>query len=166
MLCLAVIFLSGAAVDIATRSDATAVAMAYIVGSVLLCVVCGVWFIRNPPALRSSASAYLYTLCCLEFGALFGGAIEPLRGCGGWLLLGLGIAVYGYLERGRVIMTAGVASALAAIVAIVGNAPVLGGGMQALSALVFAVAAYRLHYLRNGPRSRKEPLDLNTLTLL
>ncbi|MFI5086385.1 MAG: hypothetical protein ACHP7K_10700, partial [Actinomycetales bacterium] len=85
MVCLAVLFLAGAAVDLASASDAGAVSLYYLLGSLLLSAVCAVWLIRNPPALKGTPKAYVYTLCCLEFGVLFGGAIEPLRGCGGWL---------------------------------------------------------------------------------
>ena len=48
-----------------------------------------------------------------------GGAVEAFRGLGAWVVLGIGLAVYGHLERGRVMVTAGAGAALLGVVAIV-----------------------------------------------
>lgn len=166
MMGMAVLFLGGAAVALVSNSDDGAVPSYYLLNGLLLTVITGLWFLRHRPALLGTTKAYLYTLGGTELGLLIGGLVGPLRGCGPWLALGIGVVAYGVLERARVIVTAGVVAFVAAVLAASISAPVVGGALQTATAAGFTVAAYRLHLMKHGRRPPRREVDLSTLTLL
>jgi hypothetical protein len=165
MVSMAALFLGAAAVDLMTWSSNSALAGYYIVGSVLLGLGMTLWYWRNPPRLKGPLSAYLYTLAGAAVGGLFGAGIDPFHGRGAWLVLALAVVLFGWLERARVIVTAGLVGSVAAFLGLFIGAPVWGGGLQALTAAGFAVAAHRLHLLRHGRRKPRREVDIASLNL-
>jgi hypothetical protein len=160
---LALLFLSGAAADLSTGSDGGSVALHYVFGSMLLAAVTWIWFLRRKPALLASFKAYLYLACAVEFGIFLAGAIEPLRGWGPWLVLGLGLLGYGVLERARILVSAGVVTVICAILAVLIQAPVLPGLLQGVCAIACAAAALRLHAMAYGRRKPRRAIDVAKL---
>lgn len=144
----ATVFVGGAVAGLLAGENTGGVAAYFVVATLVLILLAGPWLIRNPPAINANSGAYLVLAVVVELGALLGGAIEVLRGLGGWMVMGVGMVVYGLLERGRVIVTAGGFAALAGIVAVFVHQTWLTLVLQLLTAAVFAVAAGRLRRLR------------------
>ncbi|OUM43697.1 hypothetical protein B8W74_05980 [Arthrobacter agilis] len=116
-------------------------------GTLALVLVTVPWLLRHPPALHASTGTYLVLAVAVELGALLGGAVEAFRGLGAWAVLGLGLAVYGYLERARVVVTAGVVAVLLGIAAIAADRPWLTLFLASATAAMILLAARRLKRL-------------------
>lgn len=162
---LGVLFLTGAAADLMDPEGDGAVAPHYVVGTLLLTLLTALWFLRHPPALRGTRGAYGLVAVLIEAGVLLGGAGGALRGCMPWLILGLGTAWFGRLERARAIVAAGVVTACAGLLAVLIDVPVLSGVLQGLTATVFGVLAWRLYVMKHGRREPPRGVDLASLKL-
>ncbi|MEG9246819.1 hypothetical protein V6S67_01815 [Arthrobacter sp. Soc17.1.1.1] len=145
------LFLGGAAAALVFDGDTGRTAVYFVVGTLVLVVLTTPWLVRNPPAMHLGAGAYLVLAVVVELGALLGGAVEAFRGLGAWVVLGIGLAVYGYLERGRVMITAGTGAALLGVVAIAVDLPRLTLVLALATAALLVVAAWRLRLL--GPHA-------------
>lgn len=160
---LALLFLSGAAADLSTGSNSSLIALHYAVGSMIFAFVTWLWFLNRRPAMTGTAKTYLYLACGVEFGVLLGGAIEPFRGLGGWLVLGIGLAWYGRVEQARILVTVGAICSVSALLALFAPAPVLSGILQGISAVACVVAAMRLHTMLHGRRKPRRSIELDSL---
>lgn len=140
----AVLFTGGAVAGVIAGENTGAVAAYFVVSTLVLVLLAAPWLVRHPPAINANTGTYLVLAVVLELGSLLGGAIESLRGLGAWAVLGIALAVYGWLERGRVIITSGVVAALASVGAIAASQPWLTVSLQLLTAAVFVTAAVRL----------------------
>ncbi|MHA7293049.1 hypothetical protein [Arthrobacter sp. HLT1-21] len=154
---VSVLFVGGAAAGPIAGDNTGAVAAYFVIATLLLILLAAPWLVRNPPAINANSGTYLVLAVVLELAALLGGSIAVLRGLGGWIVLGLGLAAYGLLERGRVMVTAGVFAVLAGVVAVVAHQSWLTLALQLLTAAVFALAAGRLRHLLL--RQRRAPDD-------
>lgn len=128
--------------------DVGIVPLYFIIATLVLAIVTGIWYSRHPPALHGSVGAYIVTAVTVETAVLFGGAIEGLQGKGAWVALGGGLIVYGCLELSRVTVTSGAVAALTGITATVVDLPLLDAGLQVCVAAIFAIAALRLLSIR------------------
>lgn len=155
---VSVLFVGGAVASLLAGENTGAVAAYFVVATLLLILVAGPWLVRNPPAINANSGTYLVLAVALELGALLGGSIGVLRGLGGWIVLGLGLVAYGLLERGRVMVTAGVFAVLAGVGAVVAHQTWLTLTLQLLTAAVFALAAGRLRHLLLTQRHAAEPV--------
>ncbi len=144
----AALFAGGALAGALFQGNSGHTAVYFVVSTMALIASMAPWLIRHPPAIHANSGAYLVLAVAVELGSLLGGAIEILRGLGAWVVLGVGLAVYGHLERGRVMVTAGTLAALAGVLAIAADIPWLTVSLQLLTAGVFVVAAARLRQLR------------------
>ncbi|MDQ0737036.1 hypothetical protein QFZ50_003499 [Arthrobacter agilis] len=141
------LFLGGAAAALVFEGDTGRTAVYFVVATLVLILLTTPWLLRHPPALHAGAGAYLVLGVVVELGALLGGAVEAFRGLGAWVVLGIGVAVYGYLERGRVMITAGAGTALLGVGAIVTAAPWPTLVLALASAALLVFAAWRLRLL-------------------
>lgn len=165
MLGLAFLFLSGAAADLMDPGRNGAVPAHYAFGSLVIALVTAGWFLRHPPGLFGTKGAYLLLSALAVAGSLFGGALEGLRGCAAWLVLGIAVTWFGRLERTRITVTSGVVAVVAALMAILVDVPVLSGILQGATAVTFATLSWRLYILRHGRRRPRRAVDLSTLNL-
>ncbi|WP_216699856.1 hypothetical protein [Arthrobacter sp. H5] len=150
---VAVLFTGGAVASLIAGENTGAVAVYFVVSTLVLVLLAAPWLVRNPPAINANTGTYLVLAVVLELGSLLGGAIESLRGLGAWVVLGIALAVYGWLERGRVIITSGVVAAIAGVGAIAAGQPWLTISLQLFTAAVFATAAVRLRVMRVRPKA-------------
>ena len=142
-----VLFLGGAVASIVLDGDTGRTAVYFVVATLVLTALTAPWLVRHPPAITAGTGAYLVLAVVVELGALLGGAVEAFRGLGAWVVLGAGLATYGVLERGRVMVTAGVGAALTGIVAIVAATPWFTLALAVLTAALILFAALRLRGL-------------------
>jgi hypothetical protein len=110
--------------------------------------------------MHAGAGAYLVLAVVVELGALLGGAVEAFRGLGAWVVLGVGLAVYGHLERGRVMITAGTGAALLGVVAIAAARPWLTLVLALATAALLVIAAWRLRLLGPHAAVRARPASV------
>lgn len=148
------LFLGGAAAALVFDGDTARTAVYFVVSTLVLIVITAPWLVRHPPAMHAGSGAYLVLAVVVELGALLGGAVEAFRGLGAWVVLGLGLAVYGYLERGRVMVTAGTGAALFGVTAIVLAHDRLTLVLALATAGLIVVAAWRLRALAPVAASR------------
>ena len=141
------LFVGGAVAALVFDGDTGRTAVYFVVGTLVLILLTAPWLVRHPPAMRAGPGAYLVLAVVVELGALLGGAVEAFRGLGAWVVLGIGLAVYGHLERGRVMVTAGAGAALLGVVAIVAALPWLTLVLALATAALLVFAAWRLRLL-------------------
>ena len=118
---IGVLFLGGAVAAVVVDGDTGRIAAYFVVSTLVLVLVTAPWLIRHPPAISARTGAYLVLAVGVELGALLGGAVAAFHGLGAWVVLGIGLAMYGLLERGRVMVTAGVATAVLGLASIVAD---------------------------------------------
>ncbi|TKV27379.1 hypothetical protein FDK12_11790 [Arthrobacter sp. NamB2] len=145
------LFLGGAVAAVVFDGDTGRIAVYFVVSTLVLIVLTAPWLVRHPPAINANAGSYLVLAVVVELGALLGGAVEAFRGLGAWVVLGIGLGVYGYLERGRVMVTAGVVAALLGVVSIASALPWLTLALALATAALILFAAWRLRLLGLGP---------------
>ncbi len=145
------LFLGGAAAALVFDGDTGRTAVYFVVGTLVLVVLSTPWLVRNPPAMHAGVGAYLVLAVVVELGALLGGAVQAFHGLGAWVVLGAGLAAYGHLERGRVMVTAGTGAALLGVAAIAAARPRLTLVLATATAALLVFAAWRLRLL--------EPVD-------
>lgn len=145
------LFLGGGAAGFVFDGDTGRMAVYFLAGTLVLIVLTTPWLVRHPPAMNAPAGSYLVLAVVVELGALLGGAVEAFRGLGAWVVLGIGLAVYGHLERGRVLVTAGAGAALLGIVAVAADRPWLTLVLALATAALLVFAAWRLRLLGSGP---------------
>ncbi|MHA7210210.1 hypothetical protein [Arthrobacter sp. MDT1-65] len=145
------LFLGGGAAGLAFDGDTGRMAVYFLAGTLVLVVLTTPWLVRHPPAMNATAGSYLVLAVVVELGALLGGAVEAFRGLGAWVVLGIGLAVYGHLERGRVLVTAGAGTALLGGVAVAAKRPWLTLVLTLATAALLVFAAWRLRLLGSSP---------------
>ncbi|WP_146069613.1 hypothetical protein [Arthrobacter sp. B0490] len=148
------LFLGGGAAGLVFDGDTGRMAVYFIAGTLVLIVLTTPWLVRHPPAMNATAGSYLVLGVAVELGALLGGAVEAFRGLGAWVVLGIGLAVYGHLERGRVLVTAGAGAALLGVTAIAADRPWLTLVLAPATAALLVFAAWRLRLLESRPAAR------------
>jgi membrane protein implicated in regulation of membrane protease activity len=162
------LFVGGAAAAVVHDGDTGRIAVYFVVSTLVLILLTAPWLVRNPPAMNATTGSYLVLAVCVELGALLGGAVEAFNGLGAWVVLGIGLAVYGRLEQGRVMVTAGVVAAVLGVVSIVVAVPWLTLTLALATSALIVFAAWRLRSLglpggssarqagRRGPASPSE----------
>ncbi|RJT79893.1 hypothetical protein D6T63_08235 [Arthrobacter cheniae] len=138
------LFIGGALAAVVFDGDTGRIAVYFVVSTLVLILLTAPWLIRHPPAFSATTGAYLVLAVVVELGALLGGAVEAFRGLGAWVVLGLGLAVYGFLERGRVLVTAGVVAALLGVASITVDLPWVTLALALATAALIIFAAWRL----------------------
>lgn len=141
---IGVLFLGGAVAAVVVDGDTGRIAAYFVVSTLLLVLVTAPWLIRHPPAINGRTGAYLVLAVVVELGALLGGAVAAFHGLGAWVVLGIGLAVYGLLERGRVMVTAGVTTALLGLASIAADRAWLTLVLALSTAALLGVTARRL----------------------
>lgn len=149
------LFLGGAAAALVADGDTRRTAAYFVVSTLVLILVAAPWLVSHPPALSAPPGAYLVLGVAVELGALVGGAVEAFHGLGAWVVLGVGLAVYGQLEQARVMVTAGGTAAVLGAVAIAAALPWLTLGLALATAALLVLAAWRLRQL--GPHEPRKP---------
>ncbi|WP_427016311.1 hypothetical protein ACQCSX_16305 [Pseudarthrobacter sp. P1] len=166
MLGLSLVFLLGAAVELVGNSTYGAAPRYFVFASLAWGAGSALWLWKNPSAWPAEGRKYLYLGAAALAGVVLGAMLPFLNGCGPWLALAGSLVYYGNLERARVIVTAGAASAAAGLLAAMVSASVWGGLMHALAAVVCAFASSRLHLLRHGRRRARQHEDIDVLDFL
>ncbi len=152
---ISVLFLGGAVAAVLVDGDTGRIAAYFVVSTLVLVLVTAPWLIRHPPAISARTGAYLVLAVVVELGALLGGAVAAFHGLGAWVVLGIGLAMYGLLERGRVMVTAGVATAVLGLASIVADRPWLTLVLALSTAALIGFAAWRLRETgRQQPSNR------------
>lgn len=149
------LFLGGAVTALVVDGDTRRTAAYFVVSTLVLILVAAPWLVSHPPALAAPPGGYLVLGVAVELGALVGGAVEAFHGLGAWVVLGVGLAVYGQLERAHVMVTAGGVAAVLGVVAIAAALPWLTLGLALATSAFLVLAAWRLRRL--GPHGRLGP---------
>lgn len=152
LLGLSLLFLVAGAISMVVERGNGADARFFVVGSLLVGAVSAMWLWRNPSWFIAPRNHYLFLLGGTLLGIVLSALIPFLHGAGPWLVLGAGIAVYGYFERLRLLITVGAATAFTAVLTMLIHADVWGGALHLATTAVLAFAANKLYVLRNGKR--------------
>ncbi|MCU6479858.1 hypothetical protein QO003_002962 [Arthrobacter silviterrae] len=159
LVCLSLLFLFTGAVSMVGQHGNGASSFAFVIGSLAAAAVSAGWLWRRPTWWVAPRRHYLYLAGGTAAGVLLGALIPFDNGCGPWLVLGASVAVYGYFERLRLLVTVGAAVAVAGFLAMVVPVEVWGGAMHLTAAAVLAFGANRLYVLKNGRRRESQESD-------
>ena len=150
-------FLLGAAISMVTARGNGANAAFFVAASLVVGALSLAWLWKNPSWWLAPRNHYLYLAGGTVAALLLSALLPFLNGAGPWLVLGIGLMVYGRFEQLRLLITVGGAMTLTGFLAAVIHVDVLGGALHLLTAGIVAFAANRLHVLRHG--RRRETLD-------
>lgn len=135
-----------------TSNGRSASAQFFLLMLVPLAGISALWLKSHQSSWRSPRNHYLYLLGGTVAAALVLAVMPFLNGYGPWLAIGAGIAVYGYLERFRLLVTTGISVFLAGLLAAVFHVDVIGGALHLAAAAALAFASNRLHVMLHGRR--------------
>ncbi|WP_354212182.1 hypothetical protein [Arthrobacter sp. UYCu511] len=152
LLGMALLFLLSGAISMVTDKGNGADAGFFAVGMLVVGAVSALWLWKHPSWWIAPRNHYLYLVGGTAFAVAVSMLLPFLNGTGPWLVLGAALAVYGYFERFRLLMTVGAGVALAGLLTAVIHAEIIGGALHLVSTAILAVGANRLHILRHGRR--------------
>lgn len=121
-------------------------------GALIACAGSAAWLWKHPSWWIAPRNHYLYLAGGTGLGVVVFALLPFLNGAGPWLVLGAAIAVYGYFERLRLLMTLGSGVLLTGLLAALIRTDIWGGALHLLTTAMLAIGAYRLHMMRHGRR--------------
>lgn len=113
----------------------------FVVAASLIAGVAFWWFGKHPPRMAAPGWMYLGVVLTLIVGGTFLSMIPGTRAVASWLTLAVCFALYGFLERSTVIVSAGLITCAATVAVYLAGPAQLGLILETVTGGVFAVAA-------------------------
>lgn len=159
LLGLTLIFLAAGALTTMTNNGYGSAPRFFVAATLVWSVVSAVWLWLNPSTWPAPKRHYLYLVAALIGGVLLTSIVPFLRGCGPWMVVGGALIAYGRFEKTRLIVTTGVITTVAGLLAAIVTADVWGGAMHLLTTAALAFAANKLYAMKHGRRRESHDAD-------